>query len=170
MAALEFREGRYFLKTSWPGPGMRGTPLLTAVVMMVILVTWVRGSGVAAPPEVLMTIAVVCAAFVISTVLSAVRLSRPLVVDPATGTIRFIRRLSSRSVRAVTIQASDVREVVLSARAGEWYGRPGGRFYIVRLLTGPGEEDLLVTRNLDEARSIAQQLGGILSRSMRDMV
>jgi hypothetical protein len=169
MAALEFRDGRYFLRTSWPGPVMPGTPLLTAVVMTVILVTWARGSGIAAPPEVLVSVAVLCAAFFLATLLSAARLSRPLVVDPSAGTIRFIRRSCSRSVRAVTIQVSDVREVVLSSRAGEWYGRPGGRFYIVRLITGLGEEDLLATRNPEEARSIAQQLGGILSRSLRDL-
>jgi hypothetical protein len=29
LAAPEFRDGRYSLKTSWPGPAMRGTPLLT---------------------------------------------------------------------------------------------------------------------------------------------
>lgn len=36
------------------------------------------------------------------------------------------------------------------------------------LLTGPGEEDLLATRNPEETRSIAQKLAWILSRSMRD--
>jgi hypothetical protein len=149
MAALEFRDGRYFMRTSWPGPVMRGTPLLTAVVMTVILVTWARGSGVDMPPEVLIAAGVLCAAFVIATALTAARLSRPLVVDPAAGTIRFNCRLSSRSVRPVTIQTPDVRAVILSSRAGEWYGRPGGKFFIVRLLTGSGEEDVLSIRDLD---------------------
>jgi hypothetical protein len=90
-------------------------------------------------------------------------------IDPAAGTVSFTRGLAGRSTRRVSVPFSAIRDMVLSSRNGGWEGRPGVKHFVIRLMTMDGEEDLLVLQDEAEARRLAQEIAGIISRSLKDL-
>ncbi len=176
MTTIDYKDGRYFIRA--PASLMR-VPFMIAPVLVVLAAGGVlfqlaasgRGGGQGdGPPLFLMGPVMVMIVLAGTLFLSLRKMAgRGVEIDPAAGTVSFSRRTAANASATARIMIESVREIVLASRAGDWYGRPGVRHFIVRLLTGNGEEDILVLPDEANARQIAQELSGILSRQLRDM-
>lgn len=182
MATLEFRDGKYYLKGAGTGSQRRMLMMLPPLVVTVIVLGIFLsnpgslpgkpgGDGLSSDWSPLAVFLPFMAITVVSLVLALVMAGRQSVamIDPSAGTVSFTRGQAGRNARRVSIPFSAIRDLVLSARNGGWDGRPGVKNFVVRLMTTDGEEDLLMLTDEAEARRLAQEIAGIISRSLRDL-
>lgn len=90
-------------------------------------------------------------------------------IDPPASTVSFTRTVACRYPRRRSVSYSEIREVVLTSRNGAYEGRGPGRLFVIRLMTEGGEEDLLSLPDEAEARRLAQEISGLVARSLRDL-
>lgn len=181
MATLEFRDGKYYLKGAGAGSQRRMLMMLPPLVVTVIVLgiflsnpgsfPGKSGDRFATDWSPLAVFLPFMAITLVSLVLALVIAGRQSVamIDPSAGTVSFTRGQAGRNARRVSIPFSAIRDLVLSARNGGWDGRPCVKNFVVRLMTMDGEEDLLVLPDEAEARRLAQEIAGIISRSLRDL-
>jgi len=176
MPELEFRDGRYYLK---PG-GLRMNryiilaPLVALVIAMGVSLSAAGGFDKGGPFEDAAPMAMIIP-FVfmgIFVAISAATLSARqgvIVIDPQASTVTFTRMAAGRYPGRRSVSYSEIREVVLTARSGVHEGRGPGKLFVIRLMTEGGEEDLLSLPAEAEARRLAQEISGLVARSLRDM-
>ena len=175
MPELVFKDGRYRLKPCGPMQNriFLLAPVAALIISMGVMLSTLQTPGRGAVPEgpgpFLMVIPVLLVFGVIAASTAAMAKAGEIVIDPSDATVSFYRTFSGRSGRRVRIPFDEIREVVLSVKSTGYPGRGTGRYHVVRLMTVAGEEDLLMLADEAEARRLAQEISGLVGRSLRDL-